>query len=162
MLSHTYLHSQFGCFEITGSCLGIQRVRLVDEIQAESKELPDILLDCKQQLKEYFDKKRKIFDLKLDWDGKAEFNQLVWSELIKIPYGHTTSYSYIAQKLDNPNAVRAVGMANKYNPIAIIVPCHRVLAKNGQLQGYFYGLDMKRKLLQLENPESFAEQGSLF
>jgi methylated-DNA-[protein]-cysteine S-methyltransferase len=68
----------------------------------------------------------------------------------------------IAEKLGDPKAIRAVGQANKHNPIAIIVPCHRVIAKNGDLQGYFYGLDFKRRLLELENPMSFARQGSLF
>jgi methylated-DNA-[protein]-cysteine S-methyltransferase len=81
---------------------------------------------------------------------------------MKIPYGHTTSYSAIAKQLENPDSVRAVGQANRENPIAIIIPCHRVIAKSGDLQGYFYGLDMKRKLLELENPMSFGEQGSLF
>jgi methylated-DNA-[protein]-cysteine S-methyltransferase len=98
----------------------------------------------------------------LDWDGAAYFNRADWGELVKIPNGRTTSYSAIAEKIGNPTAVRAVGLANRNNPIAIIVPCHRVIAKSGDLHGYFYGLDMKRRLLELENPMSFARQGSLF
>jgi methylated-DNA-[protein]-cysteine S-methyltransferase len=82
--------------------------------------------------------------------------------LLKVPYGHTTSYSAIANAIGQPAAVRAVGMANRNNPIAIIVPCHRVIAKTGHLQGYFYGLDVKRQLLELENPMSFARQETLF
>jgi methylated-DNA-[protein]-cysteine S-methyltransferase len=81
---------------------------------------------------------------------------------LKIPYGHTTTYQAIAENLGDKKAVRAVGQANRHNPIAIIVPCHRCIAKSGELQGYFYGLDMKRQLLELENPLSFARQGSLF
>lgn len=163
MLYHAYYNSPFGCFEITGSYLGIQSVQLVEKRKKQSsKELPHVLTDGITQLDEYFNRKRKVFDLKLDWEGKAEFNRLVWQSLLKIPYGHTTTYSKIAHQIGSPNAVRAVGLANKYNPIAIIVPCHRVIAKNGDLQGYFYGLEMKRKLLELENPNSFAAQGSLF
>ena len=125
-------------------------------------EIPEELAEAALQLDEYFNRKRTEFDLPLDLSSGTAFNQSVWEELLKIPYGRTTSYSAIAKKLDNPDAVRAVGMANKYNPIAIIVPCHRVIAKSGELQGYFYGLDMKRKLLELENPMSYGEQGSLF
>ena len=121
-----------------------------------------ILQKCVEQLDEYFSGERKKFDLQLDWLDATDFNKAVWKELVKIPYGRTTNYSAIAEKIGNPTAVRAVGLANRNNPIAIIVPCHRVIAKNGDLQGYFYGLDMKRQLLELENPRSFARQGSLF
>ena len=76
--------------------------------------------------------------------------------------GYTERYYAIAKQINNPEAVRAVGLANRSNPIAIVIPCHRVIAKDGDLQGYFYGLDMKRKLLELENPMSYGEQGSLF
>lgn len=162
MLDTAYFHSTFGCFQIVGSALGIQSVKLTDEANCTDAPVPATLQDCVQQLDEYFQGKRQNFDLKLDWGGAPEFNKSVWRELVKIPYGHTTSYSYIAEKIGNPTAVRAVGLANRNNPIAIIVPCHRVIAKNGDLQGYFYGLDMKRKLLELENPMSFARQGSLF
>ncbi len=162
MLKFAYCSTSFGCFEIKGSYLGIQSVQLVEEVKEDSDNLPEIMLSGKQQLEEYFQKKRQKFDVKLDWAGQAEFNQAVWRELLKIPYGHTTTYSKIARQIGSPNAVRAVGLANKNNPIAIIVPCHRVIAKSGDLQGYFYGLDMKRKLLELENPNSFAQQGSLF
>lgn len=161
MLETAYISTSFGCFELVGSELGIQRVQLVEDKQP-SATIPAVLKDGAVQLKEYFEGKRKSFDLKLDWNGKSAFNQQVWEQLLEIPYGHTTSYSAIAEKLDNPKAVRAVGLANKFNPIAIIVPCHRVIAKSGNLQGYFYGLDMKRRLLELENPMSFARQGSLF
>lgn len=98
----------------------------------------------------------------LDLSDGTNFNQSVWRELLKIPYGRTSSYSKIAKNIGNPDAVRAVGLANRNNPLAIVVPCHRVIAKNGDLHGYFYGLDIKRKLLELENPMSFGEQGSLF
>ncbi len=162
MLSKTYYQSPIGCLEIIGSELGLQSVKRVEKAGSPSKKLPQVLKDCKKQLAEYFAGKRKEFDLQYDWGGATEFNQSVWAELLKIPYGHTTSYAVIAEKINNPKAVRAVGMANRNNPIAIIVPCHRVIAKSGELQGYFYGLDVKRQLLQLENPMSFATQGTLF
>lgn len=162
MLDKAYFQSSFGCFEITGSELGIRSVKLTDEANCSAVPIPASLQSCVQQLSEYFQGERETFDLKLDWGGAPEFHKSVWRELIEIPYGRTTSYSVIAEKIQNPAAVRAVGLANRNNPIAIIVPCHRVIAKNGDLHGYFYGLDMKRKLLELENPMSFAEQGSLF
>lgn len=161
-MSKIYHQSPIGCLEIKGSKNGISSVKKVDAAGQDSKEVPKVLSDCADQLTEYFDGKREDFDLALDWSGNTEFNQSVWNELIQIPYGRTTNYATIAEKINNPKAVRAVGLANKNNPIAIIVPCHRVIAKNGDLQGYFYGLDVKRQLLQLENPKSFAEQGSLF
>ena len=162
MLSTAYCPTPFGCFEITGSDLGIRTVKLVNKSPCLEVEVPDVLQDCFQQLTEYFNGDRRHFSLHLDWGGRSEFHKSVWRELLKVPYGHTTSYSALAEKIENPAAVRAVGMANRNNPIAIIVPCHRVIAKNGDLQGYFYGLDMKRRLLELENPMSFARQGSLF
>lgn len=162
MSQTTYCETDFGCFEITGSELGISKVQLTEKVPEEPIKKTEILKECIEQLQSYFAGERKSFDLKLDWSGASDFNKSVWEVLVTIPYGHTMSYSAIADKLNNPKAVRAVGLANKYNPIAIIVPCHRVIAKNGDLQGYFYGLDMKRRLLELENPMSFARQGSLF
>ena len=114
------------------------------------------------QLDEYFKGQRKEFDLSFDWSEATPFYKAVWKELLKIPYGHTTSYLKIAERLGDAKAVRAVGQANRNNPIAIIVPCHRVIASNGELHGYFYGLDFKRKLLALENPMAFSAQGELF
>ena len=162
MLEKTYLTTTFGCFEITGSHLGISRVRLVDKKPCPETRVPDVLQNCVSQLKEYFAGERSTFELKIDFGAATPFNKSVWQELIKTPYGHTTTYSAIAENIGNPPAVRAVGLANRNNPIAIIIPCHRCIAKSGELQGYFYGLDMKRKLLELENPMSFASQGELF
>ena len=161
-MTTAYYQSPFGCFEIKGSLKGISSVQLQQGKDCYGAEIPDELSEAVLQLDEYFHKKRTVFDLPLDLSSGTDFNQAVWRELLKVPFGRTTSYSAIAKKLDNPNAVRAVGMANKLNPIAIIVPCHRCLAKSGELHGYFYGLDMKRKLLELENPMSYGEQGSLF
>jgi len=162
MLEKTFYKSPLGIIEIIGSEYGISSVKLKTDLKEASKEIPTHLQACVQQLDEYFQGKRKEFDLKLDFGKATEFYQKVWNQLLQIPYGHTTSYATIAEKIKNPKAVRAVGLANRNNPIAFIVPCHRVIGKSGHLQGYFYGLDTKRKLLQLENPMSFAEQGKLF
>ena len=142
--------------------MGISSLKLVSKKPCPAGPIPAVLKDCVKQLDQYFKGDREYFDLELDFGAATSFNKSVWEELVKIPYGHTTTYSAIAEQIGNPAAVRAVGLANKYNPIAIVVPCHRVIAKNGDLQGYFYGLDMKRSLLELENPMSFARQGSLF
>ena len=157
-----YYQSPIGCIEIIGNADGLQFVKRIEETGQSDTNVSMVLTDCKQQLEEYFSRQRTVFDLKINWQSASDFNVSVWEALLEIPYGHTCSYSNIANKIENPAAVRAVGLANKHNPIAIIVPCHRVIGKNGDLTGYFYGLDVKRKLLELENPMSFAQQGSLF
>ena len=163
MLAKTCIESPFGCWEIQGSELGISGVRRTERSTCpEGTEVPDLLQDAVRQLSAYFEGQLHTFDLALDFGAAPDFYVAVWRELLRIPYGHTSSYRAIAEALGNPAAVRAVGQANAHNPIAIIVPCHRCLAKSGDLQGYFYGLEMKRALLELENPNSFARQGSLF
>ena len=157
-----FLTSPFGCFEIKGSHLGISSVKLTDRKRCPDLPVPAVLREAVSQLKEYFRGEREEFLVPLDISEAPPFHQAVWRELLKVPYGHTTTYLKIAEKLGDPKAVRAVGQANAHNPIAIIIPCHRCIAKNGDLQGYFYGLDMKRRLLEHENPMSFARQGSLF
>ena len=102
-----------------------------------------------QQLDEYFIGVRKEFNLPLNPQG-TPFMQKVWQALQKIPYGQTKSYQEIAQEIGNIKACRAVGLANNHNPIAIFIPCHRVIGKNGQLTGYRGGLTIKQQLLNLE------------
>lgn len=116
----------------------------------EGNENPCALLNEVQiQIQEYFHKQRKSFDIPLQLKG-TKFQNQVWEQLCKIPYGETRSYKEIAQNLNNPKAMRAVGMANNKNPIMIIIPCHRVIGANGSLVGYAGGLDMKQTLLALE------------
>ncbi len=161
-MTTAYYQSPIGCFEIKGTSKGVSSVQLQQGKDCYGAEIPEELAEAVLQLDEYFNKRRTEFELQLDLSAGTAFNQAVWQELLKVPYGRTTSYSAIAKNMNNPDAVRAVGLANKLNPIAIIVPCHRCLAKNGDLHGYFYGLEVKRKLLELENPMAYGEQGSLF
>ncbi|MDQ0416658.1 O-6-methylguanine DNA methyltransferase [Croceifilum oryzae] len=108
------------------------------------------------QLLEYFDRKRKEFDLPLDLTG-TPFQQLVYRQLCKIPYGTVASYKQVAEAIGVPKAVRAVGGANNKNPISIIVPCHRVIGANGSLVGYGGGLEIKKNLLQLEGFSEYKD-----
>jgi len=108
-----------------------------------------ISIQAKQQLTEYFDGIRTEFDLPLAPKGTI-FRQQTWQALLQIPYGETRYYGQQAQLMNNPKAVRAVGAANGANPIAIVIPCHRVIGKNGSLTGYAGGLDRKAWLLSFE------------
>ena len=108
-----------------------------------------MLLQAKMQLLEYFNGERDVFDLALSPKG-TEFQNKVWKQLQKIPFGKTKSYGDIASKINNPKAMRAVGMANRNNPIPIIIPCHRVIGSNGKLTGFAGGLDLKKRLLDFE------------
>ncbi|MEP6716428.1 MAG: methylated-DNA--[protein]-cysteine S-methyltransferase, partial [Terriglobia bacterium] len=101
------------------------------------------------QLQEFFAGTRQTFDLTLNPAG-SEFQKLVWAELMKIPFGQTISYAELAARAGRPGAARAVGRANATNPIALIVPCHRVIGSNGKLTGYAYGTELKEKLLDWE------------
>jgi methylated-DNA-[protein]-cysteine S-methyltransferase len=109
----------------------------------------DPLPAAAQQLKEYFSGARREFDLPLKLQG-SEFQQSVWHELLKIPFGETRSYGQLAKRLGNPNGSRAVGLANGRNPIAIIVPCHRVIGADGSLTGFGGGIERKEWLLSHE------------
>ncbi len=101
------------------------------------------------QLREYLDGKRKTFDVPIELNGTS-FQRAVWNALTGIPYGETRSYGEIAKLIGRPKACRAVGMANNRNPVAVFVPCHRVIGANGKLVGYGGGMDIKERLLHLE------------
>lgn len=108
-----------------------------------------LLEEVRNQLNQYFGGKRKIFDVPFLPRG-TEFQRQVWQALQEVPFGETASYADIAKVIGNPNAVRAVGMANHYNPIAIIIPCHRIIGSNGKLTGYAGELWRKEWLLKHE------------
>jgi methylated-DNA-[protein]-cysteine S-methyltransferase len=115
------------------------------EAQNNSRRLADV----QRQVTEYSDGKRRAFELALAPEG-PEFEMGVWQALRDIPFGTTTSYGAVAKAIGNPGAARAVGAANNANPIALVIPCHRVIGADGQLVGYGGGLDLKRKLLEHE------------
>jgi methylated-DNA-[protein]-cysteine S-methyltransferase len=110
----------------------------------------EILCLAEKQLNEYFLKQRQVFELPIQPFG-TEFQRSVWNALSSIPFGESRTYKQIAEQIGNVKAVRAVGLANGKNPIAIIVPCHRVIGANGKLVGFAGGLENKQKLLQLED-----------
>ncbi|HEY4929259.1 MAG TPA: methylated-DNA--[protein]-cysteine S-methyltransferase [Acidimicrobiales bacterium] len=129
---------------------------LVIEDQAHATEPPvgserddDVFADVATQLDEYFAGTRTAFDVPMTLAG-TDFQRRVWAELCAIPYGQTISYGELARRVGNPKASRAVGLANGRNPVAVIVPCHRVIAADGSLGGYGGGLDRKVHLLGLE------------
>jgi len=127
-------------------------------------EAPERLRRVAQQLDEYFSGSRQQFDLPLDLRGTG-FQLRCWQALRRIPYGETWTYAELAGAVGSPLAARAVGQANRSNPIAIVVPCHRVMASGGTLGGYAAGLEAKRYLLKLEGvrlTSDRAEQGDLF
>lgn len=125
-------------------CLG--KENLYPEVRCMNTPL---LKMAAEQLREYFEGERKDFNLPLSPVG-TKFQLKVWKALQTIPYGETRSYRQVAEIIGNPKACRAVGMANNRNPIAIIIPCHRVIGADGNLVGYGGGLDLKQQLLDLE------------
>lgn len=134
------------CFEETWSQEKLQ----FGNLKSEDCEL---FKSVEIQLNEYFSGNRKIFDLPLKTQG-TQFQEAAWGELKKISYGETLSYSEQAKKMGHGRAVRAVGSANKKNPIAIVIPCHRVISKSGKLSGFNGGADLKARLLTLESENS--------
>lgn len=153
-MTSRWMDSPIGGLRIRASA-GLVTAINFDAVAAGNR-VEDPLLDrAEEQLGEYFAGQRTCFDLPLAHDG-SEFQQKVWSELMRIPYGETATYGEIARRLGYDNAVsRAVGSANGSNPIPVVVPCHRVVGANGTLTGYAGGLERKQILLQLENPGLF-------
>jgi methylated-DNA-[protein]-cysteine S-methyltransferase len=119
------------------------------------------LADAARQFAEYFEGTRTVFALRLAPAG-TPFQRLVWDALLTIPYGATWSYTQLARTVGRPNAVRAVGLANGANPLAIVIPCHRVIGSNGRLTGYGGGLPAKRYLLDLERRVSAGQRPDEF
>ena len=150
------IKSPVGKIHVVFGSEGIERITLEEErfrkeysscIKKENRE-------ARKQLEEYFDGKRKEFSLPLQFEGTT-FQKKVWNVLREIPYGETRSYEWVAKKAGRPRAVRAVGNAVGANPIPVVIPCHRVIRKNGELGGYGYGTDVKKKLLEIEYQNPF-------
>lgn len=144
-----YYDSPIGILEITGTEKAISSIHFVEKKIDPEPSIPLPLKECCKQLYEYFTGNRKEFSLKLQIQG-TKFQKSVWNQLLKIPFGTTVSYKEIAEAIKNEKAVRAVGGANGRNNIAIIIPCHRVIAYDGTLGGYGGGLWKKEWLLDHE------------
>ncbi len=144
----TYYNSPLGQIELTGTKEGIISI-MFREAGEQAKDIPVELADCYQQIDEYFQGKRHSFSIKYVLNGTG-FQNKVWAELAKIPYGETVSYKSIAEAIGNVKAIRAVGNANGKNRLNIVIPCHRVIGANGSLTGYGGGLWRKEWLINHE------------
>lgn len=148
MIFSAYIETPIGLVEVLASNEVILSVLFVDKAKQENtNNLTDIAV---LQLGGYFNGDRQQFDLPLSFQG-TEFQNNVWQALLDVGYGKTSSYKSIAEKIENPKAVRAVGAANGKNPLTIVVPCHRIIGANGSLTGYAFGTNKKAWLLDHES-----------
>jgi methylated-DNA-[protein]-cysteine S-methyltransferase len=141
--------------QLTNVCMNQQKRAVAIQPEWINEDKP--FRSLAEQFYQYFLGKRHQFDIPIRLQGTT-FQEIVWNELLSIPYGTTTTYGELAKRIGNPKAVRAVGMANGQNPIPIIVPCHRVIGSNGKLTGFSGGLHNKAMLLSLE--ENSCRHGS--
>ena len=151
---HTYMDSPLGPILLARSEEGLRRINFQNgtaalKPQPQSRSSAKPFDEARRQLDSYFSGKLRDFNLELAPAG-TPFQLQVWLALQEIPYGTTISYGNLACSVGNPKASRAVGAANGRNPLPIVVPCHRVIGANGNLTGYYGGVDLKRFLLQLE------------
>jgi methylated-DNA-[protein]-cysteine S-methyltransferase len=158
MIGLSYYSSPVGELLIESKDDKITVVNFLKDSKREVHVTP-VITQCIQELDEYFFKERKFFTFELDPAG-SDFQKRVWNALLEIPYGKTVSYEDIAVRVGDVKTIRAVGLANGQNPIAIIIPCHRVIGKNGDLVGYGGGIENKEWLLQHEG--AILKQLSLF
>lgn len=153
MIRYRTIDSPIGPLTLAGHGSALTNLRMVDQTHEPSRAGwspgPGAFGDVVEQLGAYFAGELTDFDIELDLRG-TEFQRRVWRALLTIPYGETRSYGEIAGQIGAPGSARAVGWANGHNPIAIVVPCHRVIGASGSLTGYGGGLDRKRTLLELE------------
>jgi methylated-DNA-[protein]-cysteine S-methyltransferase len=164
----TYLPSPLGSLEINGTTAHIHSVMFAGAEhkpapghEATTGPMPKAVRTCIRQLEEYFEGKRLVFDLPLSAEG-TDFQRKIWHLLLDIPYGTTISYLDLSRRHGDEKAIRAVGKANGSNPIAIIVPCHRVIGHDGKLVGYGGDLWRKEWLLRHELEHAPVPQGRLF
>lgn len=149
-MQYAVIHTPMGPLTVASTDKGIASIQF-------GKSVPDGAIaeesaareTVKQQLTEYFQGTRTRFELPLDIEG-TPFQRAVWDELLRIPYGETRSYGDIARAIGKPGAARAVGLANHDNPVAVVIPCHRVVGRDGSLTGYAGGLHLKAQLLSIE------------
>ncbi|MGD1238178.1 methylated-DNA--[protein]-cysteine S-methyltransferase [Mycobacterium seoulense] len=153
MIEYRTIDSPIGPLTLAGQDSVLTMLRMVDQTYEPSRtgwaSSPAAFQDATEQLDAYFAGELTEFDFEFELRG-SEFQRRVWKALQTIPYGETRSYGTIAAQIGAPGSARAVGLANGHNPIAIVVPCHRVIGANGSLTGYGGGLDRKQTLLALE------------
>lgn len=154
MVKFAFYEFEFGYLKIGCTDTAVTFLKRADSV--DDVNSPSALSDLAfSQIREYLDGKRMAFDFPWELRG-TDFQKRAWQALCTIPYGETRTYRDVAALLGNPNASRAVGMANHHNPLWIVVPCHRVVGSNGKLTGYAGGLQMKAALLELEKAHSSA------
>lgn len=156
---YNFIETQFGTLLLCSTKKGVKRIMLPGANQLlqlkqefkndEYEENKEINERAALQLQEYFQGKRKQFSLELELEG-TEFQKKVLEAVREVPYGTTRSYKDIAERIGNPKAVRAVGNANRTNPLPIIIPCHRIIGTDGSMTGFGGGIELKRKLLEFE------------
>lgn len=160
MIHYRTIDSPIGPLTLAGRDGMLTNLRMVDQTYEPSRADwtldESVFSDVVGQLKAYFAGDLCDFDVQMDLRG-TEFQRRVWQALLTIPYGETRSYGQIAEQIGAPGAARAVGLANGHNPVAIIVPCHRVIGAAGKLTGYGGGLDRKQTLLSLEKRRTPAD-----
>ncbi len=160
-LSYTLFETELGWMGLVASTAGLRRIVLPRPsreamLQLTIEGFPEAIGDASffddltERLKRFFEGELVSFDDKLDLAHATMFRRAVWEATRSIPYGETRSYSWVAHHIGKPRALRAVGQALAHNPISIIVPCHRVVNKNGNLGGFGGGLDMKKRLIEIE------------
>lgn len=157
-LQTLYLKCPLGWLRMTGDDEAVHSISFEEEQGEDSPDPSPVLLQGRQELEEYIKGSRKVFTIPWKTEG-TPFQQAIWKALSEIPFGHTVTYRYLARHIGNDDAVRAVGMANGQNPLAILLPCHRVVGSDGKLTGYAGGLWRKKWLLE---HEQMGAQGSLF
>ena len=157
IFSRRTCEAPFGVLTVVGSDLGIRYVMFnndahpkpLERLHVSDSEIHESVNDAMNQLEEYFDGSRRDFELPLDLQG-TEFQVAAWNALADIPYGHTASYGQQAASIGRPKAVRAIGGANGRNPVAIVLPCHRIVGADGSLTGFGGGIAVKKWLLDNE------------
>ena len=165
--SRSTYEAPFGVLTVVGSDLGIRYVMFnndahpkpLERLHISETEIHDSVNDAVTQLEEYCDGSRRDFDLPLDLQG-TEFQVAAWRALADIPYGHTASYGQQAASIGRPKAVRAIGGANGRNPVAIVLPCHRIVGADGSLTGFGGGIEVKKWLLDHEQSMLHSTTGN--
>jgi O-6-methylguanine DNA methyltransferase len=160
-IKYTIIYTSIGQISVVSSEKGLRRISIHTSRQSalrsiaqqfpESIESPDGFGDLPQRLKEYSRGRQITFNDKLDFSKATQFQRAVWEAARAIPYGETGSYEWIAQCIGRPRASRAVGQALSQNPFLIVVPCHRIIGKDSRLTGFSCGIDIKKRLIELED-----------